>query len=175
MNVILNSKSHVKFILGKRRSGKSEIARELIRRLSKDDRLFIFCGNHYYLENYGPIFPSNVSIKNINDFEKTTRGYSGNASVFIDDIFSCKIDITDLLYKFKSVYIAGSPLADGLSLNLVKRFFEMYDNDISFFEIPGGLLNDTEETVYRTIISWLNDYLKSKISYTKFDIVMEAF
>ena len=177
MDAILDSKSYVKFAIGRRRSGKTEIAKKLIRRLSKDDRLFIFCRCRIHIENYGPFFPSNVFIKDINDFEMCLKGISeNNVSIFIDDVFNCKSKIIDLLpfYKFKSIYVAGSPIND-LSLNLVKKFYDLYKDDVSFFEIPGGLLNETEEVAYNIIMNWLNVFLKIKIGYTKFELIMDSF
>jgi len=174
MNKIFESQKYVKFIISERQSGKSEIARQLIRRLSKDDRLLIFAQTKHEISNYGPIFPANVFISDINDFESKLRGKS-NSIIFLDNIFNYNMKIFESLvwHDFKSVYLTGTPIDVNDDL-IVKKICTLFEN-IDFFELKRGMLKDYNEVAYKltyqSFLKWIDRHF---LRYTKFDLILEA-
>lgn len=173
MSFILDSKSFANIIIGKRRSGKSHIISDITRRLNKNYRLVIY--SPFQSSQYNEYLTKNVIYKNINDIKHQFLGMRPNTILFFDDFFQYQnFDFFDYIYfnKFCKIYFAGTPIHRTNCKSVLQMVNETFKDNISFFEISGGILNECDQLSYNLTLEWIHSFLKvNKNAYTKFQLM----
>jgi hypothetical protein len=174
MNLIINSKSCVNIIVGKRRSGKTHIISDITRRLTEGCRLVIF-SSAGRSSQYTEFLNQNVLYKNIETIKYNFLGHTKNTILFFDDFFQYhNFDFFDYLYlnKFCKIYFVGTPIHCANCKNVLQMINEIFKNNVSFFEISGGMLNECDQLTYNLTLEWIHNFFRiSSNKYSKFQLI----
>jgi|GEM_PF-5678796 len=171
----------IKIVFGHRQSGKTEVIRQVV---VKEPKVYIIEPAVRALDHVKRFDLMHAHLMTIHSFAQYLEGRITSDAVYCFDEFLSYPDLhLDDIFtrKFKSVIFTSTPDLDLLfvpnyqkNLTFLKNMIISFGCEVAFFELKSNkVLNDTELSVYNSIITDINDLIERHcIEYTKFDIIL---